>query len=124
MFKDEKNVLERRCASLQERVDGYMAEMASSPHADTLLCHVETLEKDRTSLQTVLEMKNQEVAQLRTKINEQVFEVGSNRRVSSSPRLYCVCILARRSPSIAETSGNGREPQSRSRLSPSAMAVQ
>ena len=86
MFKGEKNELELRGASLQERIDGYMAEMASSPHADTLLCHVETLEKDRTSLQTVLEMKNQEVAQLRTKINEQVFQVGSNRSMSSSPR--------------------------------------
>jgi hypothetical protein len=49
--------------------------MAESEHADVLLCHVETLEKDRTSLQTVLEMKNQELTQIRTKINEQVFQV-------------------------------------------------
>jgi hypothetical protein len=49
--------------------------MANSEHADVLLCHVETLEKDRTSLQTVLELRNHELTQLRSRINEQVFQV-------------------------------------------------
>jgi hypothetical protein len=49
--------------------------MANSEHADMLLCHVETLEKDRTSLQTVLEFKHKEVTQLRTKLNEQQIKV-------------------------------------------------
>ena len=49
--------------------------MANSEYADPLLSHVETLEKDRTSLQTVLELRNQELTQLRTRINEQVFQV-------------------------------------------------
>lgn len=49
--------------------------MANSEHADVLLCHVETLEKDRTSLQTVLELKYKEIAQLRTKLNEQEIKV-------------------------------------------------
>ncbi len=57
----------------------HMAEMANSEHADALLCHVETLEKDRTSLQTVLEMKNRELTQLRTKLNEQVFQVAGRK---------------------------------------------
>lgn len=52
-----------------------MEEMENSEHADPLLRHVETLEKDKASLQTVLEMRNQELTQLRTKINEQVFQV-------------------------------------------------
>lgn len=49
--------------------------MANSEYADPLLSHVETLEKDRTSMQTVLELRNQELAQLRTRLDEQVFEV-------------------------------------------------
>ena len=49
--------------------------MANSEYADPLLRHVETLEKDRTSMQTVLELRNQELGQLRTRLNEQVFEV-------------------------------------------------
>jgi hypothetical protein len=52
-----------------------MEEMANSEHADPLLRRVETLEKDKGSLQTVVDMRNQEVTQLRTKINEQVFQV-------------------------------------------------
>jgi hypothetical protein len=52
-----------------------MEEMANSEHADPLLRRVEILEKDNTSLQTVLEIKNQELTQLRTKMNEQVFQV-------------------------------------------------
>jgi hypothetical protein len=56
--------------------------MSNSEYADPLLRHVATLEKDRTSLETVLEFRNQELTQLRTRINEQVFEVkkkkGSN----------------------------------------------
>jgi hypothetical protein len=52
-----------------------MEEMANSEYADPLLRHVETLEKDRTSLQTVLELRNQELTQLRTRINEQTFQV-------------------------------------------------
>ncbi|CAF3690128.1 unnamed protein product [Rotaria sp. Silwood1] len=62
---------ESRCSILQEKVDNFLTEMANSQHADVLLCHVETLEKDRTSLQTVLELKNKEITQLRTKLNEQ-----------------------------------------------------
>jgi uncharacterized protein YqgV (UPF0045/DUF77 family) len=50
--------------------------MANSEHADLLLTHVAHLEKDRTSLQTVLEMKTQELMQLRTKLNEQVLQVN------------------------------------------------
>jgi hypothetical protein len=49
--------------------------MANSEHADLLLCHVETLEKDRTSLQTVLEFKNKEITRLRTKLHEQEIQV-------------------------------------------------
>jgi len=49
--------------------------MANSEHADALLCHVETLEKDRTSLQSVLELKYKEITQLRTKLNEQEIKV-------------------------------------------------
>lgn len=60
---------------MQEKVDKFMEEMENSEHADPLLRHVETLEKDKASLQTVLEMRNQELTQLRTKINEQVFQV-------------------------------------------------
>ncbi|CAF3709444.1 unnamed protein product [Rotaria sp. Silwood1] len=67
----EKKELESRCSILQEKVDNFLTEMANSQHADVLLCHVETLEKDRTSLQTVLELKNKEITQLRTKLNEQ-----------------------------------------------------
>lgn len=67
--------MESRCQSLQEKVDGFLTEMANSEHADVLLCHVEHLEKDRTSLQTVLEMKTLEVNQLRTKLNEQIVQV-------------------------------------------------
>lgn len=52
-----------------------MEEMANSEHADPLLRRVETLEKDKASLQTVLEFRTQELTQLRTKINEQVFQV-------------------------------------------------
>jgi hypothetical protein len=52
-----------------------MEEMSNSEYADPLLRHVETLEKDRTSLQTVLELRNQELTQLRTRINEQTFQV-------------------------------------------------
>ncbi|CAF3318522.1 unnamed protein product, partial [Rotaria sp. Silwood2] len=51
--------------------DNFYNEMANSEHADVLLCHVEILEKDRTSLQSVLELKNKEITQLRTKLNEQ-----------------------------------------------------
>lgn len=67
--------MESHCSSLQEKVDGFLTEMANSEHADLLLCHVETLEKDRTSLQTVLELKNKEITQLRTKLNEQQIQV-------------------------------------------------
>ena len=67
--------MESQCLVLQEKVDGFLTEMANSEHADMLLCHVETLEKDRTSLQTVLEWKNKEVTQLRTKLNEQEIKV-------------------------------------------------
>ena len=49
--------------------------MANSEHADVLLCHVETLEKDRTSLQAVLELKNKEITRLRAKIHEQQLQV-------------------------------------------------
>ena len=49
--------------------------MANSEHADVLLCHVETLEKDRTSLQTVLEFKTKELTHLRTRVNEQEMKV-------------------------------------------------
>lgn len=61
--------------SLQAQVDRFMDEMANSEHADPLLRRVEILEKDRNSLQTVLEFRNQELTQLRSKINEQVFQV-------------------------------------------------
>ena len=71
MIKEE---LEQRCKSLQERIDAFYEEMANSEHADLLLCHVDKLEKDRTSLQTVLELKNEELTNLRTKINEQTFQ--------------------------------------------------
>jgi hypothetical protein len=52
-----------------------MEEMSTSEYADPLLRHMETLEKDRTSLQTVLELRNHELTQLRSRINEQVFQV-------------------------------------------------
>ncbi|CAF1248418.1 unnamed protein product [Rotaria sordida] len=71
---NEKIKLESHCTSLQEQVDRFMEEMANSEHADPLLRRVEILEKDRTSLQTALEIKNQELTQLRTKFNEQVFQ--------------------------------------------------
>lgn len=77
IFQDEKRLLESRCQTLQEKVDSFLNEMANSEHADVLLCHVEHLEKDRTSLQTVLEMKTFEVNQLRTKLNEQTVQVTS-----------------------------------------------
>ena len=67
--------METRCGILQEKVDGFLTEMANSEHADVLLCHVETLEKDRTSLQSVLELKNKEITQLRTKLHEQESQV-------------------------------------------------
>ena len=60
---------------MQEKVDGFLTEMANSQHADVLLCHVETLEKDRTSLQVVLELKNKEISQLRTKLHELQLQV-------------------------------------------------
>jgi len=53
--------------------------MSNSEYADPLLRHVATLEKDRTSLETVLEFRNQELTQLRTRINEQVFEVKKKK---------------------------------------------
>ncbi len=56
-------------------MNDFLTEMANSEHADVLLCHVETLEKDRTSLQTVLELKYKEITQLRTKLNEQEIKV-------------------------------------------------
>jgi len=74
-IEDEKCLLESRCQILQEKVDSFLNEMANSEHADVLLCHVEHLEKDRTSLQTVLEMKTFEVNQLRTKLNEQTVQL-------------------------------------------------
>ena len=82
--------MERRCAALQEKVDVHVAEMANSEHADALLCHVEHLEKDRTSLQTVLEMKTRELTQLRTKLNEQVFQVTNDSFNSSSRKKDCL----------------------------------
>ena len=51
-----------------------MYEMANSEHADPLLRRVEILEKENSSLQTVVEMRTQELTQLRTKLNEQVFQ--------------------------------------------------
>ncbi|CAF3251921.1 unnamed protein product [Rotaria socialis] len=71
---NEKIQLETRSKSLQEQVDRFMEEMENSEHADPLLRRVETLEKDKASLQTVVEMRNQELTQLRTRINEQVFQ--------------------------------------------------
>ncbi|CAF3996248.1 unnamed protein product [Rotaria magnacalcarata] len=76
---NENNQLEARCSVLQEKVDGFLTEMANSEHADVLLCHVETLEKDRTSLQTVLELKNKEITQLRTKLNEQEIQLNDEK---------------------------------------------
>lgn len=67
--------MDSRCLLLQEKVDGFLAEMANCEQADLLLCHVETLEKDRTSLQSVLELKNKEITQLRTKLHEQEVQV-------------------------------------------------
>ena len=78
--------MEQRCSTLQSKVDDFLEEMANSEHADVLLCHVERLEKDRTSLQSVLEMKNQEVTQLRTKLNEQVFQVTRSEEISSNKK--------------------------------------
>ena len=49
--------------------------MANSEYADPLLRRVDILEKDRNSLETALEIKTQELTQIRTKMNEQVFEV-------------------------------------------------
>lgn len=72
--------MESRCVVLQEKVDGFLTEMANSEHADVLLCHVETLEKDRTSLQTVLELKTKEISHLRTRLNEQ--EIKVRRKLS------------------------------------------
>jgi hypothetical protein len=52
-----------------------MEEMANSEHADPLLRRVEILEKDRNSLQTALELRTQDLTQLRTRFNEQTFQV-------------------------------------------------
>ncbi|CAF1214956.1 unnamed protein product [Adineta steineri] len=71
---NEKIQLQTQCTSLQEQVDRFNEEMANSEYADPLLRRVEILEKDRSGLQTVLEIRNQELTQLRTKMNEQVFE--------------------------------------------------
>ncbi|CAF0888426.1 unnamed protein product [Adineta steineri] len=68
---NEKSQVDSHCLLLQEKVNGFVTAMENSEHADVLLCHVDTLEKDRTSLQTVLELKNKEIAQLRTKLHEQ-----------------------------------------------------
>ena len=68
--------LDTRCKSLQEQVDRFVDEMEKSELADPLLRRVEILEKERASLQTVLEIRNQELTQLRSKINEQVLQVG------------------------------------------------
>ncbi|CAF0765859.1 unnamed protein product [Adineta ricciae] len=66
--------LDTCCKSLQEQVDRFVDEMEKSEHADPLSRRVEILEKDRASLQTVLEIRNQELTQLRSKINEQVLQ--------------------------------------------------
>lgn len=55
-----------------------MYEMENSEYADPLLRRVEILEKDRGSLEAVLELRTQELTQLRTRMNEQTFEVYSN----------------------------------------------
>lgn len=75
----EKTESDARCGVLQEKVDAFLTEMANSEHADVLLCHVETLEKDRTSLQTVLEFKTKEVTQLRMKVSEQEMKLTDEK---------------------------------------------
>ena len=100
-----------------------MAEMANSEHADLLLCHVDKLEKDRASLQTVLDLKGQELTQLRSRMNEQVFQV---RDVNLDFFLGVEnhSFSARRPNGTAETYWHGGESQSRSYLSTSTVAVE
>lgn len=97
--------METRCAALQQRVDGFLEEMANSEHADLLLTHVDKLEKDRMSLETVLELKNQELTQLRTKMNEQVFQVTPDP--STFVELLVSVCLARRSNGPTKTDRHG-----------------
>lgn len=52
-----------------------MYEMENSEYADPLLRRVEILEKDRGSLETALEIRTQELTQLRAQANEQVLIV-------------------------------------------------
>ena len=89
LSQHEKTELESRCAILQEKVDGFLTEMANSEHADVLLCHVETLEKDRTSLQSVLELKTKEITHLRTRLNEQVIKVRTELSILMELQLNC-----------------------------------
>lgn len=100
-----------------------MGEMANSEHADLLLCHVDKLEKDRTSLQTVLDLKGQELTQLRSRMNAQVFQV---RYVSLAffVGVENQPVLARRPNGIAKTYRHGGESQSRSDLSTPSVAVE
>lgn len=81
--------MESRCAILQEKVDEFLTEMANSEHADVLLCHVETLEKDRTSLQSVLELKTKEITHLRTRLNEQEIKVRTELSILMEYQLDC-----------------------------------
>lgn len=71
----QRDELEQRCQVLDERVKNFMATLAEDENADVVLATMEKLEKDRASLQTVIEMRNEELNQLRTKINEQVLQV-------------------------------------------------
>ena len=106
-LKKEKTEVDVRCGILQEKVDGFLTEMGNSEHADVLLCHVETLEKDRTSLQTVLELKTKEVTQLRTKVSEQAMRVmKSNEWIINSYENESF-ILVNWWTSVAETNWNG-----------------
>mgnify|MGYP006892777371 CR=1 FL=1 len=72
---NENQDFEKRCTNLQVEVDRFYDEMKNSEYADPLLRRVDILEKDRNSLETALEIKTQELIQLRIQMNEQSFEV-------------------------------------------------
>ena len=72
----QRDELEQRCQVLDERVKNFLATLAEDENADVVLATLEKLEKDRASLQLVIEMRTEELNQLRTKINEQVLQVG------------------------------------------------
>lgn len=86
----ERDTLDQQCQQLSARVNSFLESLAENENADAVLTTLEKLEKDRTSLETVLEMKNEELNQLRAKINEQVFQVG-NKSINDDTIDESVC---------------------------------